>query len=88
MPCLSPSLSVVFCCACCCCCCWFRILLQVLAVLAGVGCLIMVDFPILPFAYSEAQYVTGVSLVFVALQAHEGVIMSITSKIIPVKLAR
>lgn len=63
-------------------------LLQALAVLACVGCLIMVDFSFLPFAYSETQYITGVSLVFVALQAHEGVIMSITSKIIPVKLAR
>lgn len=84
---LSSFLSVcVSVCICCCRC--FRFLLQVLAVLAGLGCLIMVEFPFMPFAFTEAQYVVGVSVVFVALQAHEGVIMSITSKIIPVELAR
>lgn len=65
-----------------------RLMLQFLAILAGLGCIIMVDFKALPFEYTEAQYVAGVSLVFVAMQAHEGVIMSITSKIIPIKLAR
>ncbi|CAN0535476.1 unnamed protein product [Laminaria digitata] len=65
-----------------------RVLLQLLAVLAGVGCIVMVDFSWLPFEYTETQYICGVSLVFVAMQAHEGVIMSVTSKIIPVELAR
>lgn len=59
-----------------------------LAVLAGIGCIIMVDFAWSPFEYTETQYIVGVSLVFVAMQAHEGVIMSVTSKIIPVELAR
>lgn len=65
-----------------------RVLLQVLAVLACFGCVILVDFTFLPFDYTEAQYITGVTLVFVALQAHEGVIMSVTSKVIPRELAR
>lgn len=65
-----------------------RVLLQWLAVLAGIGCLVIVDFRKSPFEYTEAQYVVGVGLVFVAMQAHEGVIMSVTSKIIPVELAR
>ncbi|CAB1098638.1 unnamed protein product [Ectocarpus sp. CCAP 1310/34] len=65
-----------------------RVMLQVLAVFAGIGCLVMVDFAASPFRYTEGQYVAGVSLAFVAMQAHEGVIMSITSKIIPVELAK
>eukprot|EP00903_Cladosiphon_okamuranus_P007004 g6815.t1 len=65
-----------------------RVLLQALAVLAGIGCLVIVDFNVSPFEYTEAQYIVGVSLIFVAMQAHEGVVMSITSKIIPVELAR
>lgn len=56
--------------------------------MAGIGCLVIVDFKSSPFEYTEAQYVGGVGLVFVAMQAHEGVIMSVTSKIIPVELAR
>lgn len=63
-------------------------LLQALAVLAGIGCLVIVDFRKSPFEYTETQYVAGVSLIFVAMQAHEGVIMSVTSKIIPLELAR
>ncbi|CAN0151835.1 unnamed protein product, partial [Ectocarpus sp. 4 AP-2014] len=65
-----------------------RVMLQVLAVFAGIGCLVIVDFSMSPFRYTEGQYVAGVSLAFVAMQAHEGVIMSITSKIIPVELAK
>lgn len=65
-----------------------RVLLQFLAVLAGIGCLVIVDFSKSPFEYSETQYIAGVSLIFVAMQAHEGVIMSVTSKIIPVELAK
>ncbi|CAN0013753.1 unnamed protein product, partial [Choristocarpus tenellus] len=61
---------------------------EVLSVLAVVGCLGIVDIGILPFRYTEVQYILGVSLIFVALQAHEGVIMSITSKVIPPTLAR
>lgn len=64
-----------------------RMLLQILAVLGGIGCLVIVQYPMLPFEYTETQYIAGVSLSFVALQAHEGVIMSITSKIIPARLA-
>lgn len=64
-------------------------MLQALGVLAGIGCLVMVDFQkLLPFEFTEGQYVAGVSVVFVAMQAHEGVIMSVTSKIIPAELAR
>lgn len=63
-------------------------LLQVLAMAAAVGCLVIVQLPALPFQYTQAQYVTGVAIVFVALQAHEGVVMSITSKIIPPELSR
>lgn len=63
-------------------------LLQALAALAGIGSLVIVDFKLWPFEYTEAQYIAGVSLVFVAMQAHEGVVMSVTSKIIPVQLAR
>ncbi|CAN0559225.1 unnamed protein product [Ectocarpus sp. 12 AP-2014] len=65
-----------------------RVMLQLLAVFAGIGCLVIVDFAMSPFRYTEGQYVAGVSLAFVAMQAHEGVIMSITSKIIPVELAK
>lgn len=56
--------------------------------LAGIGCLVIVDFKASPFEYTETQYIAGISLTFVAMQAHEGVIMSVTSKIIPLELAR
>ncbi|CAM9520385.1 unnamed protein product [Discosporangium mesarthrocarpum] len=65
-----------------------RVLMQALAVLALLGCLMTINLDVFPFAYTDTQYIIGVSLVFVTLQAHEGVIMSVTSKIIPVELAR
>lgn len=66
----------------------FRFLLQVLAVFAGLGCLLTIDFSWAPYEFTQWQYIVGVGLTFVAMQAHEGVVMSITSKIIPAKLAR
>lgn len=66
----------------------FRFLLQILAVFAGLGCLLTIDFSWAPYEFTQWQYMVGVGLTFVAMQAHEGVVMSITSKIIPAELAR
>lgn len=65
-----------------------RVLLQVLAAVAALGCLVAVDFSWMPFGYTEWQYIAGVGIAFVAMQAHEGVVMSITTKVIPPELAR
>ncbi|CAN0408862.1 unnamed protein product [Ascophyllum nodosum] len=64
-----------------------RALLQVLFVFAGVGCVVAMNFPGLPFEYTDWQYMAGVGLTFLAMQAQEGVVMSITSKVIPDRLA-
>ena len=42
----------------------------------------------MPFEYTHWQYMVGVGVVFLAMQAHEGVMMSITTKVIPAELAR
>ncbi|CAN0408322.1 unnamed protein product [Ascophyllum nodosum] len=65
-----------------------RALLQALAAFAALGCLVAVDFSWMPFDYTEWQYMAGVGIAFVAMQAHEGVVMSITTKVIPEELAR
>lgn len=67
-----------------------RWLMQVLAGIAIIACLVLVKLSNiwLGFPYTEAQYVTGVGLLFVALQAQEGVVMALTSKIIPARLAK
>ena len=42
----------------------------------------------MPFEYTHWQYMVGVGVAFLAMQAHEGVVMSITTKVIPAELAR
>ncbi|CAM9557712.1 unnamed protein product [Phaeothamnion confervicola] len=64
-----------------------RWLMQMLSVVTCVGCLVILEYSRW-WPYTEGQYIAGVFLIFVALQAHEGVIMSITSKIIPPELAK
>ena len=65
-----------------------RALLQVLAAVTALGCLVAMEFSWMPFEYTHWQYMAGVGVAFLAMQAHEGVVMSITTKVIPAELAR
>lgn len=65
-----------------------RLLLQILSSLAGLGYVLIVTSATIPLELKEMKYTLEVWLICVALQAHEGVSMSITSKITPIHLAR
>jgi len=67
-----------------------RFLLQCLSGLVCVSCLAVITEvnDIFDLTFSLYQYVIGIVILFVALQAHEGVLMSITGKIIPSHLAK
>eukprot|EP00611_Tribonema_gayanum_P025678 TRINITY_DN5919_c0_g1_i2.p1 TRINITY_DN5919_c0_g1~~TRINITY_DN5919_c0_g1_i2.p1 ORF type:complete len:863 (-),score=287.56 TRINITY_DN5919_c0_g1_i2:526-3114(-) len=67
-----------------------RALMQWLNAFTALGCTIVMTAPndLLGEPYTLTQYVLGIGVAFVALQAHEGVVMGITSKIIPAHLAR
>ncbi|CAM9396377.1 unnamed protein product [Chrysoparadoxa australica] len=64
-----------------------RAMMLFLGLCGALGCLIIINYSG-DTGYTQLQYVAGTAVIFVGLQAHEGVVMSMTSKLIPAHLAR